>query len=63
MLPLRLTHTILADLVAAQRPTISGALADLQRRDIVRATTEGWLLLRPPPEAPRSNGSRGRARL
>ena len=41
MLPLRLTHTILADLVAAQRPTISGALADLQRREIVVCNTRG----------------------
>lgn len=63
MLPLRLTHTILADLVAAQRPTISGALADLERREIVRPTPEGWLLLRTPPGEPGSNGVHDRARL
>lgn len=62
MLPLRLTHTILADLVAAQRPTVSGALADLQRREIVSATPEGWLLLGPPPGTLRGNTTDGRAR-
>jgi CRP-like cAMP-binding protein len=62
MLPLRLTHTILADLVAAQRPTISGALADLERREIVLPTPEGWLLLGPPPREPGSNGTHGPAR-
>jgi CRP/FNR family transcriptional regulator, cyclic AMP receptor protein len=52
IVPLRLTHAVLADLVAAQRPTISVALSDLERRHILRPTPEGWLLLtRPPAEA------------
>jgi CRP/FNR family transcriptional regulator, cyclic AMP receptor protein len=49
IVPLRLTHTVLADLVAAQRPTISAALADLERRRILRPIPEGWLLLAAPP--------------
>jgi CRP/FNR family transcriptional regulator, cyclic AMP receptor protein len=49
LLPLRLTHTVLADLVAARRPTVTSALSDLNRRGLVRAIDEGWLLLGDPP--------------
>jgi len=49
LLPLRLTHTVLADLVAARRPTVTSALSDLSRRGLVRVTDEGWLLLGEPP--------------
>ncbi len=49
ILPLRLTHTVLADLVAARRPTVTSALSDLSRRGLVRAMDEGWLLLGQPP--------------
>ncbi len=49
MVPLRLTHTVLADLVAARRPTVTSALSDLSRRGLVRAVTDGWLLSGPPP--------------
>jgi CRP/FNR family transcriptional regulator, cyclic AMP receptor protein len=49
MVPLRLTHTVLADLVAARRPTVTSALSDLSRRGLVRAVGEGWLLSGPPP--------------
>lgn len=50
VLPLRLTHSVLADLIAAQRPTVSKALSDLASREIVRPAPDGWLLLAPPPE-------------
>jgi CRP/FNR family cyclic AMP-dependent transcriptional regulator len=49
MVPLRLTHTVLADLVAARRPTVTSALSDLSRRGVVRAVSDGWLLSGPPP--------------
>jgi len=49
ILPLRLTHSVLADLIAAQRPTVSTALADLVNREIVRPAQVGWRLLVPPP--------------
>ena len=49
LLPLRLTHSVLADLVAARRPTVTSALSDLSKRGIVRAIDEGWLLLGEPP--------------
>ena len=44
LVPMRLTHAIMADLVAARRPTISAALSALQRNGLVSSTREGWLL-------------------
>ncbi len=49
MLPLRLTHTVLADLVAARRPTVTSALSELTRRGLVRLAHDGWLLVGEPP--------------
>jgi hypothetical protein len=58
-MPLRLTHTVLADLVAARRPTVTSALSDLSKRGLVRAMDEGWLLLGDAPtEAPALAGTR-----
>jgi CRP/FNR family cyclic AMP-dependent transcriptional regulator len=51
LLPFRLTHTVLADLVAARRPTVTSALSDLSRRGLVRAMDDGWLLVGDPPGA------------
>jgi CRP/FNR family transcriptional regulator, cyclic AMP receptor protein len=48
-LPLRLTHNVLGDLVAARRPTVTSALSDLSRRGLVRAVSDGWLLSGSPP--------------
>lgn len=49
IVPLRLTHTILADLVAARRPTVSVSLSDLTKRGLVVSTEDGWLLSGKPP--------------
>lgn len=49
VVPLRLTHAVLSELVAARRPTVTSALSDLARRDLVRATRAGWLLHGEPP--------------
>jgi CRP/FNR family transcriptional regulator, cyclic AMP receptor protein len=49
MLPMRLTHAVLADLVTARRPTVTSALSDLARRGLVRAVDDGWLLTGKPP--------------
>lgn len=49
VIPLRLTHAVLSDLVAARRPTVTSALSDLARRDLVRPVQEGWLLSGDPP--------------
>jgi CRP/FNR family cyclic AMP-dependent transcriptional regulator len=49
VVPLRLTHSILAELVAARRPTVTSALSELSRNGLVRSVPEGWLLFGPPP--------------
>ncbi|HEX3975650.1 MAG TPA: Crp/Fnr family transcriptional regulator [Solirubrobacteraceae bacterium] len=49
LLPLRLTHSVLADLVAARRPTVTTSLTDLARQALVEPQTRGWLLLGEPP--------------
>ncbi len=49
LVPMRLTHAVLADLLAARRPTISGALGSLEREGLVLQTREGWLLYGSPP--------------
>ncbi len=49
--PLRLTHAVLADLVAAQRQTVSKALGELAEQRAVVWTGDAWLLSgRPPAE-------------
>ncbi len=57
LLPLRLTHALLADLVAARRPTVTSALSDLTRRGLIRSIDDGWLLSGPAPSSLTSNGS------
>jgi CRP/FNR family cyclic AMP-dependent transcriptional regulator len=49
LVPVRLTHALLAELVAARRPTVSGALSALSRQGLVRQLDDGWLLLGAPP--------------
>ncbi len=44
VLRLRLTHAVLADLVAARRPTVTTALSDLARRGLVKTDGETWIL-------------------
>jgi CRP/FNR family cyclic AMP-dependent transcriptional regulator len=49
VLPLRLTHALLADLVAARRPTVTSALSELAREGTVRSEGEAWILTGSPP--------------
>jgi hypothetical protein len=49
VLPLRLTHSVLADLVAARRPTVTSALSELSRRGLVRVSHDVWVLSGGPP--------------
>ena len=49
IVPLRLTHSMLADLVAARRPSVSTGLAELARRGLVRREGPAWLLSGEPP--------------
>ncbi len=44
LLPLALTHSVLADLVAARRPTVTSALSELTRQQLVISEGDGWLL-------------------
>ena len=44
VLPLSLTHSVLADLVAARRPTVTSALSELTAQELVRPLRGGWLL-------------------
>jgi len=48
-LPLRLTHAMLAELIAARRPTVTSALTDLAKRGLVRPVQDAWLLEGEPP--------------
>lgn len=47
--PFRLSHGVLGDLIAAQRPSVTGALNALRRRGLIHSTDDGWLLLGDPP--------------
>jgi CRP-like cAMP-binding protein len=49
VLPVRLTHRVLAQLVAARRPTVTSALSQLARRGLVRSVGDAWLLAGDPP--------------
>jgi hypothetical protein len=48
-LPLRLTHAVLSELVAARRPTVTSALTQLAKRELVMPIDGGWLLRGEPP--------------
>jgi CRP/FNR family cyclic AMP-dependent transcriptional regulator len=47
--PIRLTHSLLAAMVLARRPSVSTALAELDRRGLVSRSGDGWLLRGAPP--------------
>lgn len=49
MMPIKLTHETLAELIAARRPTVSSALSSMERSGVLRRTQEGWLLRGSPP--------------
>lgn len=48
-LPLRLSHSLIADLVAAQRPSVTVSLRHLAERGRVTSRADGWLLHGGPP--------------
>jgi len=41
---MRLTHALLADLVAARRPTVTSALSELARKGLLRSSGDEWML-------------------
>jgi CRP/FNR family cyclic AMP-dependent transcriptional regulator len=48
-IPLRLTHQLLADLVASRRPSVTSGLQQLSREGHVSKVGESWLLHGEPP--------------
>ena len=51
VLHLRLTHAVLADLVAARRPTVTSAVSELTRRGMLQTDGETWVLFGDAPGA------------
>jgi hypothetical protein len=49
VLSLHLTHEVLADLVAARRPTVTSALSTLSKKGLITSIERGWLLCGEPP--------------
>jgi CRP-like cAMP-binding protein len=49
LVPVKLTHRVLAELLAASRPTVSAAVASLQRSGTLVSHERGWLLTASPP--------------
>jgi CRP/FNR family cyclic AMP-dependent transcriptional regulator len=66
--PIRLTHSVLAELAAARRPTVTTALSELSRRGVLNQETDGWLLAGNAPDelmelgSPRIGAKGARAR-
>jgi CRP/FNR family cyclic AMP-dependent transcriptional regulator len=50
LVPLRLTHATLAELVGASRPSVTTALVHLAREGALERLPRGWLLHGEPPE-------------
>jgi len=52
VVPVHLTHQILASLISAQRPTVTSALASLSERGLISREPDGLILLHgePPTE-------------
>ena len=52
VIPLKLSHSAIAKLVGAQRPTVSTALGQLRDRGVLeRDSNDSWLLRGEPPSA------------
>ncbi len=49
LVPFRLTHGVIADLVGARRPSVTTAIANLQSCSDLERIEEGWLLSGDPP--------------
>ncbi len=60
-LPLRLTHAVLSELVAARRPTVTSALTQLAKRELgaARRTAAGCCAGDPPGESTASSSRVG----
>jgi hypothetical protein len=54
-----LTHAVLADMVAATRPTVTKSLGELAERGMVRWSGDSWVLAGPPPRELGELGAQG----
>jgi CRP/FNR family transcriptional regulator, cyclic AMP receptor protein len=51
LVPVRLTHSLLAAMVLGRRPSVSTTLTELSHRGLVTRTEDGWVLHGEPPTA------------
>ncbi|MGH2957126.1 MAG: Crp/Fnr family transcriptional regulator [Solirubrobacterales bacterium] len=51
MVPFKLTHEVIADIIGARRPSVTTAISELQERNALRRIDDGWLLFEPPPQS------------
>lgn len=50
LVPLHLTHAVLAELVAARRPTVSSAMSLLADQGVIRPIGRAWLIATRPAD-------------
>lgn len=48
LVPLELTHELIADLIGARRPSVTSAITQLRERGRLERREDGWLLLEQP---------------
>jgi CRP/FNR family cyclic AMP-dependent transcriptional regulator len=51
LVPLRLTHEVIAELVGARRPSITSAISELRAAGKLQPAEHGWLLCGAPPSS------------
>jgi hypothetical protein len=52
LIPFRLTHEVIAELIGARRPSVTSAISELRAAGDVKPTEDGWLLCGEPPPSP-----------
>jgi len=57
LIPFQLSHRLIAEVVGATRPTVSSAVADLRRADLVERVEAGWLVRQPAAADAHTNGA------
>jgi hypothetical protein len=63
VVPVPLTHDMIGRLVGAHRPSVTSALGELQRRDVITRREDGWVLHGAPPEQLGANGDTKRKKV
>jgi CRP-like cAMP-binding protein len=52
VVPIGLTHELIAELIGARRPSVTTAISELRAAGRLERQEDGWLLVGPPPHAP-----------